>query len=231
MEYEQQRSMWDHVVELRTTALQLIVVWVISSALTVWFQAPIFDTLLAPLGGQKLNFLSPGDPITFLIKIHLFLGFVTSFPILLWIVWKYVAEVFSDAHRGFITTVIPAGLIFAYLGIVYGYFFLIPQSVEILTSIQPEGTQFQLTAQAYIDFVFGLLLIIMAIFQVPLIIYSTIKAKLIKAQFYAQRRREFYMGFLVATAIFTPTPDAFTLLLIVVPMIVMYEVALLLGRI
>jgi sec-independent protein translocase protein TatC len=227
---DEKYSVWDHVIDLRNLVIKVIGGWLIASLATVYYSDQIFDFITKPLDGAVLYFFSPIDPVMFLIKTHLLLGFLLAFPLIIWFLWSYLIDMFEGASRKYINKLVPLSLMLAYVGLIYGYFILIPSSVEILMGIRPKNTEFNISAEQYISFVLGLLSIMIIIFQVPLVIFSTIKANLIKADFYSAKRREIYFGFLVGTAILTPTPDIFTLVLVLIPMLVMFELALFFGK-
>ena len=224
-------TLWEHLMELKNTLLKLLASWLGCTLLTAVYHDEILAFITRPLDGVPLNLFAVASGLLFVIRIHLLLGFILSFPLLLWFTWQYLIDLFGARSRRYIQTLIPISLILAYAGVLYGYFFLIPSSVDILLAIQPPNTQFILGAEDYISFVLGLLVIMVFIFQIPLVIFSSIKSGLIKTEFYTRHRKEFYFGFVVLTAIFTPTPDVFTLFLIVIPMLIMYEIALLFGRV
>ena len=222
-------TLWEHLMELKNTLLKLLVSWLGCTLAVIPFHDRIFAFITAPLGTSAYLF-TPVSGVLFYIRVYLLLGFILAFPFLLWFAWQYLIDLFEARGRRYIQTLIPVSLGLAYTGVVYGYFFLIPSSIEILLSIQPPNTQYLIGAEDYISFVLGLLVIMVFIFQIPLVIFSSVKSGLIKASFYGAHRKEFYFGFVVLTAVFTPTPDVFTLFLIVIPMLIMYEIALLLGR-
>ena len=226
----QELTLWEHLMELKNTILKLLASWVVCTLGVIPFHERIFAFITEPLGTSAYLF-TPVSGVLFYLRVYLLLGFILAFPFLLWFTWQYLIDLFDARGRRYVQTLIPVSLGLAYLGVVYGYFFLIPSSIDILLSFQPPNTQYLIGAEDYISFVLGLLLIMVFIFQIPLVIFTSIKARLISAGFYAKHRKEFYFGFVVLTAVFTPTPDVFTLFLIVIPMLVMYEIALLLGRV
>jgi sec-independent protein translocase protein TatC len=223
------QSIWEHVIDLRNTAIKILVSWLVFTALTIPYSQKIFSFLTKPIGEESLNFFGVADPFLFNIKMHLMLGFFLAFPFVLWFVWRYIMDIFSVKSRKIISTIVPISLVLAYVGLVYGYVFLIPSSVEIMFSFKPVGTQILLSASDYISFVLGMLMIVIVIFQVPLVIFSLIRTRIVKAEFFKKHRKEIYFGFLVVTAALTPTPDIFTMFMVLIPILLMYEIALVLG--
>lgn len=226
---EKKQTIFEHLGDVKNLLIKMFTVWAIATLGTIFFSDTLFELITLPLPDAELYFFSPVDSFMFLVKIHLVVGFFISFPLLLWLVWTYVVDIFNQTQRKVVTTLIPISLILSYVGLVYGYLFLIPSSVELLLNIQPPNTAFLISANEYISFTLGLLLAMIFIFQLPLIIFSLIKARVMHANFFRAHRKEFYFGFVVATAIFTPTPDIFTLALIVLPILIMYEIAVFFG--
>lgn len=226
---DQEQTILEHLGDVKNLFIKMFAAWAIATLGTVFISDVVFELITRPIPDADLYFFSPADSFLFLVKIHVIMGFFISFPLLLWLVWSYIVDIFNQTQRRVVTTLVPISLILSYVGLVYGYVFLIPSSVELLMNIQPPNTAFLISADEYISFTLGLLLAMIFVFQLPLVIFSLIKTRVLQASFFQNRRKEFYFAFVVATAIFTPTPDVFTLALIVIPILIMYEVAVFFG--
>ena len=84
------KTIWEHLMEFKNVILRLLFVWVVFTIGTTFFSDEINRIFTAPLEGQVISFLSPTDSFMYLIKIHLFFGFLTSLPVLLLILWQYL---------------------------------------------------------------------------------------------------------------------------------------------
>ncbi|HEX2036091.1 MAG TPA: twin-arginine translocase subunit TatC, partial [Chloroflexota bacterium] len=86
------------------------------------------------------------------------------------------------------------------------------------------------TVANYISFVSRLLIAIGVIFQLPLAMFFLSKVRLINPRMLGGIRRYVIVVAFIVSAIVTPTPDPFNQLLVAVPILVLYEVGILLAR-
>jgi sec-independent protein translocase protein TatC len=107
----------------------------------------------------------------------------------------------------------------------------IPLSLKFLFSIVVPGIQNQITAQSYISFFITQALIITLIFQLPLLIVGSVYLGVLQTKTLANKRRYVYLIITIALAVITPTVDIFSLLVMLVPCLLIFEVSLIGGRI
>jgi sec-independent protein translocase protein TatC len=82
----------------------------------------------------------------------------------------------------------------------------------------------------YLTFLFWCVFGCGIVFELPIVVYFLVKIDVVRVQTLSRHRPETIVGLLVITAIITPTTDFFTMLLVAVPLILLYELSLLLAR-
>lgn len=231
MDHEESRgTVWKHVAELRRYLIISAVSIVVCSLAAHFFYQEIVRIIFAPLGGQKAIFLSPLDPITFILKIDLTVGFIVSLPIIAWCIARFTAPALSRKMRRTLLVTLFVCSILSVIATIYMYYLIAPLMIRILTSINVPGTVYQITAQSYLSFILGQLLVSLLIFQTPLVIVLLTLTRLLNPHIITARRPLIYICTTVAMAILTPTSDLLSLSLVLIPTFVALEAGVLISR-
>jgi sec-independent protein translocase protein TatC len=231
----QELSILDHLLELKNTALKILLAWLAGTGLAFAYHEKIFQLLLEPLNqvgkdSTALLLLRPIDGFMVIFKVSAFTGVIVSLPFILWFLWKFISPAFKQHQKRFISGYIFSILLLSLLGILYGYYNIIPGSLQFLLNINPAGTTTSLTVNDYLDYLIFLLFALILVFQTPILVFSLVLSRLVTPKIVASSRRYVYLGIITILAILTPTPDIFTLGLITVPVLILFELALLLSR-
>jgi sec-independent protein translocase protein TatC len=228
-------SILDHLIELKNTSLKILIAWLVGTAVAYAYHEQIFQILLEPLNqvdkeGVALLLLRPIDGFMAIFKVSAFTGVIVSLPFVLWFLWKFISPAFQETQKKFISGYIFSILLLSLVGILYGYYNIIPGSLNFLLNINPAGTTTSLTVNDYLDYLIFLLFALILVFQTPILVFSLVLSRLVTPKFFAERRRYVYLIIITLLAILTPTPDIFTLGLITIPVIFLFEFALMLSR-
>jgi sec-independent protein translocase protein TatC len=235
-------SVLDHLRELRR---RLIVVMIIVGlgAVVGWIvYNPLLELLKQPycnipfqhrLGAQnqsdaqcKLLFRAPLDGFTIRLKVSVVAGAILTAPLWLYQLWAFVTPgLRRNERRWTIAFVVSSSLLFA-LGMGLAYFTLY-KGLNVLVTQAGSGTQAGLDVDNYISFVVLMLVIFGASFELPLLI---IMLNAVRVLPYRLLRRGQRLGiFLVFAfaAVATPSTDPFTMVAMAVPMVLLFELAVL----
>lgn len=218
----------EHVIALLKTIGIAFGLVVFFSALVHWKRGQVIDFLLQPLGDNAapLQFLSPLDPLFFILKIDFTLGFLISFPVIFLLVWRFVAPA-TQARLYLGVAIIAATSILALLAAAYAYFLIVPVVLHYMSSIVIAGTVTAFTAHGYLNFLLSTTFLLVIIFQIPLTLIGAGSLGLLTARQLTERRKYIYTGSMILTAVITPTTDIITLALITVPTIAVIEMGIL----
>ena len=119
----------------------------------------------------------------------------------------------------------------AVVGVSFAYFALLPAALAFLFGFSGDLVEIRPTVSSYISLVSRLMLAIGVIFELPLAMYFLSKVHLINPRMLGSIRRYVIVAAFVTAAIVTPTPDPLNQLLVAVPLLVLYEVGVLLARV
>ncbi|WDC85669.1 twin-arginine translocase subunit TatC [Caloramator sp. mosi_1] len=124
------------------------------------------------------------------------------------------------------TLIVVIGTLLFLMGIYFSFVYILPITMKYLLSFGNESIIPMLSADKYFSFVVLLTLGIGAIFELPLLMVLLSKIGLINYQLMSRHRRTVIFIIFVITAVITPTPDAFTLCFVALPMVLLYEIGL-----
>src|SRR5215210_1241919 len=227
---EARMTIIEHLEEFRSRLFKIAIAFVIASVVTWIFKARIFDALLEPAGLKELNFMGPAQGLITDVKLALFSAFLLTIPVILYQMWMFVAPAVGDVGRLFtyILVILASSLFLA--GVAFGYFAILPVGLQFLLNYASDRYDELLTADTYLPFVTRLLLASGIVFELPAATYVGAKLGLITAPTLRRFRKHALIVNAVLAAALTPSPDPFSMILMAVPMILMYELSILIAR-
>ena len=223
----------EHLDELRSRIIKVAVAF-FGVAIVAWFfRKRIFEWLLAPAGDAlqgKLNVTGVTEQLFTDMKLALYVGFLLTVPILLYQLWAFVAPAVGDMGRVFTYTIISMASALFIAGVAFGYFVVLPIGTQFLLSWDTDRFEPIITAQSYLPFVTRFLLAFGIVFELPAATYVAAKLELVDAPLLKRYRKHAIILNTVLAAALTPGQDPYSMILMAVPMIVMYEISILIAR-
>ena len=228
----------DHLEELRWRILWAVIALIVTTALSMavvmnfdvvgLLKRPIDPFLVAE--GGKLVYLGPTDPIFIIIKIALSMGFILSSPIIFYHVWSFLSPALLPRERRAIVPALYLGVILFAAGVMLAYFVALPFTLKFTMSLLDDSLAPQITAGLYFSFVLKLLLGFGVLFEMPVVVLILTSIGLVTSKFLRSKRRYAIAGMAVAAALITPG-DAITATLVLMgPLLLLYELSIGLAR-
>jgi sec-independent protein translocase protein TatC len=179
----------------------------------------------------NINFRIINRDLSAPFMIHLQLSFIVAivfvFPYILWELWRFVAPALYEQEKKKIGNVVLMSSLMFYVGVMFGYFFVAPFSIEFLgtyhLSNEVDNT---VDLSSYVDSVTGLAFACGLTFQFPLIILFLSKLGFITPSFLRTYRRYALVAILFLAAVITPSPDMFSQSIVAVPLYLLYEISI-----
>src|SRR5215204_4118666 len=230
---EMRMTLIEHLDELRSRIIKVGIAFLGVSIVAWFFRERIFEWLLAPAGGAlqgKLNVTGVTEQLFTDMKLALYVGFVLTIPILLYQVWAFVAPAVGDMGKAFTYTIISMASALFIAGVAFGYFVVLPVGTQFLLSWDTDRFDPIITAQSYLPFVTRFLLAFGIVFELPAATYVAAKLELVDAPLLKRYRKHAIVLNTILAAALTPGQDPYSMVLMAVPMIVMYEVSILIAR-
>jgi sec-independent protein translocase protein TatC len=226
---EKEMSFIDHLDELRKRLLIVIIVFTVAFIPAYIFRQHIMDFLTAPLTDKKLVFLDITEPFLVNIKLAFFAAAAFTIPFLVYQVVIYIKPALPSAVRRRLSILTVLFFVLFAGGVVFCYKLMIPVAVKWLLG-QGRGLVQNLSVNKYISFIGWFLLGAGIIFELPLALLFLIKAQILNVPQLRRQWRVVYISILLLCAIITPDWSPVTMAVLAVPMILLYELSLILAR-
>ena len=177
---------------------------------------------------QKLIYFQISEPVVSLLKIAFVFTFLCFFPLLWYFVVNFVNFIFSLNRKHFWLFVILGWFLF-YAGAVFAYKITLPYGIKFLISFKTKDLQPAISLGHFVNFFSFFVLSFGIIFELPLIMCFLALGRLFNPSVLKRYRREIFFCIVVIAAIVTPTPDAFNMSLLAVPLYLLFELGLFLS--
>lgn len=167
---------------------------------------------------------APAETFMLSMKLSLFAGIIVSFPMLFYFLLEFILPGLTPRERKMIFPALGIGFGLFLAGVMFAFFFVIPRALEFFHEYSTQlGIKDRWRIGQYISFVTSFSLIFGFAFELPVVVMVMVKLGLLTCGTMRRTRAWAVIIILAASAILTPTGDAFTMSLLAAPMIVMYE--------
>lgn len=158
--------------------------------------------------------------------VSLIAGFILAFPYILWEAWRFVAPGLKKTERAYSRWILFFGAILFILGVLFGYYLIVPLSLQFLgTYTISDEVNNLIDLMSYISTVSTVTLATGLIFELPVVVYFLARSGLVTPEFMRQYRRHAIVLILVLSAVITP-PDIASQILVSLPILLLYELSI-----
>lgn len=158
-------------------------------------------------------------------------GFILSFPWILLQLWKFISPALYDNEKKYAKIFIVVSSLLFFLGVLFGYFILVPLSINFLANFQISSmVENQIDINSYMGLVKTTSLATGLIFELPVVIFFLTYFGIVTDQSLREYRKYAYVLILIVAAVVTP-PDVISQIIVSIPMIILYEISIFIARI
>jgi sec-independent protein translocase protein TatC len=235
---EQGMTLVEHLTELRTRIIICVVAVALGVIAGFILYPQIFEVLIRPykdiadnhptIGDGRLLQTDPLEGFSIRMRTSVYAGIAFAMPVLLWQIWRFVSPgLYANEKRYAAPFVVSALLLFA-LGATLAYFTL-PRAFDFLIEIGGEGFVTGYTAGKYFRLVTYMMLAFGVGFEFPIVLIFFQAAGIVETDTLRRARRFAIVGICILVAVITPSGDPISMLMLSVPMVLFYEIAILIG--
>jgi sec-independent protein translocase protein TatC len=157
-------------------------------------------------------------------------GIIIAIPYIFYEFWRFIKPALYEKERKHATGAVFFSSLLFFLGIMFGYFLVVPLTTHFFGSYQvSEQVANEINLNSYISSISSVVLGSGIVFELPIIIYFLSKVGLISSTFLKTYRKHAYIVLLLLAAIITP-PDIFSMLLVSVPLVILYELGIIISK-
>ena len=229
---EVRMTLIEHLDELRSRIIKVAIAFFLVAIVAFVFVSRIFEFLLAPAPQLKGKLFVTGvtEPLITDIKLALFTALLLTIPIILYQGWAFVAPAVGDLGRTFTYILITLASSLFLAGVAFGYYIVLPIGLDFLFAYGGNRYSEIISGEKYLPFVTRFLLAFGIVFEFPAATYVGAKLELVDAPLLKKYRKHAIVLNTVLAAALTPGQDPFSMVLMAVPMIVMYEISIFIAR-
>lgn len=213
----------------RTKLIRLAAALGLLTVLGYW-QAPLIAALLQRPSELPLVYYAPGEAFLTNFKLGFFAAVFVLAPVIFFLIWNSFAFYVTPYSRRYAAPVVAAASCLFIGGAYLCYALVLPFGLTFLMGFGAEVAEPQLSVDRYFSFVLMLSFAFGVFFELPLLMLMLGKAGVVNSRMLRRYRRYAILAIVSVAAIITPTTDAYTLALLSGPLMILYEVSIILVR-
>jgi sec-independent protein translocase protein TatC len=231
-EDDRKMPLLDHLIELRKRLLWSVVALILLFLAFFYFAEPIFKFLAQPLQArtnQPLVYTALTEAFFTYIKLSFFGAFLLGFPFFAAQIWLFVAPgLYRHERSAFLPFLISTPIMF-YIGAAGVYYFVVPVAWDFFLGFQTEDMQLLPRVSEYLSLLMQLMFAFGLAFELPVLLTLLVRVGIVSTDGLKSKRRYAIVAAFILAAILTP-PDVVSQISLAVPIIILYEVAIVIGR-
>jgi sec-independent protein translocase protein TatC len=230
VKFDDRLTLVEHLDELRTRIIISLVAFGVAFALCFWQDALMLDIFNRALpGGREPITLGVTEPFFTTVEIAAYGAFVLSLPVILYQVYAFVLPAFSDSERKVIWPFLVAIPILFVAGVAFAYFVVLPAAIKFLLNFNEAEFVVEVRARDYYRFLGVMCIALGLLFQIPIGVLAITRLGIVTPRQLAENRRYVILGISIVAAAL-PGGDPISMILIMIPLILLYEASILLAR-
>lgn len=232
---EEKMPFTDHLAEFRTRLIRILIVVGIGFGVCWYFKDWLFQIITKPLTEvlpQNSYMIYTSLPEAFFnyMKISFYASLFLTSPFTLYQLWNFISPgLYKSEKKYVIPFVITSSLLFIG-GVLFGYYLALPPAFGFFVEFSSDFLKPMIALREYLSFAVKLLLAFGLSFELPVVIFFLAKIGVVNAKMLSKNRRYAILIIFIAAAVLTPSPDAFTQIVMAVPLIGLYELGIFVAK-
>lgn len=229
-------TLLEHLDELRTRLVKVAIAIVLGTTVGYAVFPQLLDLLIEPYCAVVQNLsqtrecnliiLRPLEAFSVRIKVSMLVGIFLGGPVIFWQLWRFIVPGLTDRERRLAAPFVFISQVLFGIGIAFAWFIL-PNALGVLTSLGGPRIVPNLTATEYISFILTTSVAFGVVFLLPVVLTFLALLGVLTAGAMRRARPYAIVGVAIAAAMITPTTDPVTMLLMMAPMVLFYEMSIL----
>ena len=192
--------------------------------------AAAFDAVPTNKGRQPIT-LGVTEPFVTTFTLAAYAALLLSLPFLLYQGYAFVLPAFSAQERKVALPLMLGVPVLFLCGVTFGYFVALPRAIGFLQNFNDDSFDILIRAADYYKFSIVLMAVIGFLFQIPVGVLAVTRLGVVSARQLAANRGYIILALAVIAAVATPTPDPVTMIIAMGPLVILFELSVLLARI
>lgn len=229
-----QEPLINHLLELRTRLLKILVGIVLIFVPCAYFARDLFTYLSGPLLSAmpaQNSLIATGVAAPFLapFKLAMLVAVALSLPWTLYQIWMFTAPALYRREQKLVIPLLASSSLLFFAGMAFAYYVIFPIIFRFFISVAPQGVEVMTDVSAYLDFVMKLFMAFGAAFEMPVAIFLIVWTGFVSTAQLARYRPYVIIAAFAFAMLLTP-PDVISQTCLAVPVYLLYEVGILTAR-
>lgn len=229
-----QATLVEHLLELRSRVLRLVVALLLVFLALFYFSNDIYLFVAEPLRsilpeGTQMIATEVASPFLAPFKLTFFVAFLVCIPYILYQIWSFIAPGLYEHEKKLAFPLLASSVVLFYAGMAFAYYVVFPLLFAFFTKAAPEGVAVMTDINAYLSFVMKLFFAFGVAFEIPVATVLLVMAGITSVEKLAAKRQYVILGCFIIGMLLTP-PDVFSQTLLAVPMWLLFEVGIVIAR-
>lgn len=234
-------SLFDHLAELRNRLIISIAAIVVGGVVVWFFYDPVIRFMLQPyhsfvaahpgkdISRGQLVTSGPLEGFTTRLKVCIYGGVTLGAPVIFWQLWRFITPGLYRNEKRYIVPFVSAAIIL-FAGGVSTSVLVFPKALDWLISVSGSGVVPLFSPSRYFTMYVTMCLVFGAVFMYPIVLVFLELVEVVPSRTWRRWRRPAIVVICAVAAIITPSSDPFSFLAMAVPMLLLYEVSIVVGR-
>jgi sec-independent protein translocase protein TatC len=233
MTQEPKMSLAEHLDELRRRLGMCLMIFLVAVGISwtqvdriiAWLKHPVEPWL------PRLVFVSPTEPMMAYLTVTMLAGFILAMPMMLWQAWGFIRRGLTPRERRLGGIFVWWGSALFLAGAGLAYYGVLPISLKYLLGVGGDTLEPMVSISTYLSFVTTIMFWCGLICELPLVLWVLAAVGVVTSEWLRQQRPYAILVLVIIAAMVTPTTDPVNLLLLLIPMLLLYEVSIVITRV
>ncbi len=224
-----------HLEELKTRLIRVLIVVGIGFGVCYLFKDWSFKVITKPLVDAmpaQSSMIFTGLPEAFFIhmKIAFFASLLLTAPYTLFEIWRFISPGLYREEKKYVLPFLFFSTILFGGGVLFGYYIALPPAFAFFVSFSTDFLKPMISFREYLSLTLKFLLAFGLCFEMPVFMFFLAKIGIVNAKMLAKQRRYAILIIFIAAAILTPSPDAISQVIMAIPLMILYEVSIVVAK-
>ena len=233
--FDDQLTLVEHLDELRNRIIISAAVLVVACGLCFWQNHLLLEIANHPLpkdiNGHDLKPITFGvaEPFMSTLKVSIYAGILIALPVILYELYAFLLPALKPTEKHLILPFLILVPLLFIAGVVFSYFVVVPAAAKFLLNFNQTEFNVQVRASDYYGFLLTTLLAVGLVFQIPMGVVAVTRLGIVTPKQLSHNRRYAYL-ILIVIAMLLPGTDPVTMLIEAAPLLILFELSLVLAR-
>jgi sec-independent protein translocase protein TatC len=221
----------EHLDELRSRLIKACIAVGIGMTGAFFYAAPLAEFVVRSMkralpAGIELVTNKPGEGFAFYFDLALISGLVLAAPFVAYQIWRFIAPGLYSSEKRVALPFLAVAILTSLAGLAFAHYLLFPSTMQLFAMFQPHDVKPMWRMEETFDLYKNTVLGMVAIFQLPTIVFFLARVRLVTATFLARHFKHAFLASFIASALLTASQDPGNQLLTAVPLIGLYIVSI-----